>query len=235
MTRDPRERAARRAGVAYLLLIITGAFSVVYMPARLFVRDDMTQTAANILASQSLFTGSVVSALLSLVVFMSVVFLLHRMLAEVDRSLAALMVILVLIQVPVGIVDVMDQVAALELLRGDDFLSGIDGAQRNALAGLLLDLNERKLPVVELLWGLWLFPLGLLVVRSGFLPRFLGWWLIANGVAYAVLSLVGLAAPRYTNVLMIASIPALLAEVAFMLWLLIRGAAASTPARMTEA
>jgi hypothetical protein len=75
-----------------------------------------------------------------------------------------------------------------------------------------------------LFWGLWLFPLGLLVYRSRFLPRFLGVWLGLAGAAWVVLSLVSVVLPQYQSEVYTYTQPAVFGEIAFMLWLLIKGA-----------
>jgi hypothetical protein len=82
----------------------------------------------------------------------------------------------------------------------------------------------------EILWGLWLFPLARLVMRSGFLPRFLGVWLIINGIAYLILSLTGLLWPRYEDTISNFAFPAQLGEIAFTLWLVIKGVRADAVA-----
>jgi hypothetical protein len=89
---------------------------------------------------------------------------------------------------------------------------------------LFLRLHQHEVLAAEILWGLWLFPLAILVLRSGFLPRFLGIWLIVNGFAYLATSLVGLLLPHYEAMVSTVTFPALLGEVATMLWLLLRGA-----------
>ena len=114
--------------------------------------------------------------------------------------------------------------AALHFLRGADFLAAFDPAQRNALAMLLLKWGGQGVLVSEIFWGLWLFPLGLLVVRSRFLPRLLGVWLIINGVAYIMLSATGLLWPEHLKLASTMATPVLLGEVAFTLWLLLVGA-----------
>ena len=86
--------------------------------------------------------------------------------------------------------------------------------------------------VSEVFWGLWLLPLGMLVFRSGFIPRLLGIWLFVNGVAYLVISSTGLMWPEYGKVVDTVTMPVLFGEVAFMLWLLIVGARAQ-PSRVT--
>jgi hypothetical protein len=121
-------------------------------------------------------------------------------------------------------VNELNSIAALVLVRGADFLSIFENSQRDALAMLFLNLHGRGFVVAEIFWGLWLFPLGMLVYRSRFLPRFLGVWLVLAGVAWVMLSLTGLLLPQYEDRVYTYTQPAVLGEVAFMLWLLIKGA-----------
>jgi hypothetical protein len=102
---------------------------------------------------------------------------------------------------------------------------------------LFLNLHGEGIGVAELFWGLDFLPLALLVYRSRFLPRFLGVWLAIDGFAYVILSLTGVLSPQYYDKVFTYSQPAFFAEVAFMLWILIKGAkppalpaAASSPA-----
>jgi Domain of unknown function (DUF4386) len=79
-------------------------------------------------------------------------------------------------------------------------------------------------PAAEIFWGLWLIPLAILVYRSRFLPRFLGVWLIANGLGYVINSFTGILLPNYAEAVNRFTFPALTGEVALVLWLLIKGA-----------
>ena len=98
------------------------------------------------------------------------------------------------------------------------------------MAMLFLRLHAHQYTAAEILWGAWLFPLGMLVYKSRFLPRFIGVWLIINGVAYVVLSLTGFLWPQYEDKVFLLAQPALFGEVALMLWLLIAGAKEPAPA-----
>ena len=73
-------------------------------------------------------------------------------------------------------------------------------------------------------WGLWLLPFGWLVVRSRFMPTWLGYWLLLDGSCWVVYAVTGFLAPEYDDVLFRAFQPAFLGELAIMLWLLIVGA-----------
>ncbi len=120
--------------------------------------------------------------------------------------------------------NVLNDAAALVLVRGGDFLSVFEKPQRDALAMLFLRLHHQEIVAAEILWGLWLFPLAILVYRSRFLPRFLGIWLIINGFAYLAISFTGLLLPQYEDMVSNYAFPALFGEMAIMLWLVIKGA-----------
>src|SRR5713101_6356447 len=113
--------------------------------------------------------------------------------------------------------------------RGADFLSIFDKPQRDALAMLFLNLHGRGFVVCEIFWGLWLFPLALLVYRSRFLPRFLCVWLALAGFAWVILSLTSTLLPQYQDRVNSYLQPAIIGEIVFMLWLLIRGAKPQAP------
>jgi uncharacterized membrane protein len=218
-------RNARVAGFLYLLLTVAAPLRLMYIPSTLFVSGDATATAGNIAAHESLFRLGIVSELFSGVVLIFLVLALYRLFKEVDRTQAVLMVILGgLLPATIDFVGVVSDAAALMLVRGADFLAVFDKPQRDALAMLFLRLHHQQVIAAETLWGLWLFPLALLVLRSGFLPRFLGVWLIVNGCAYLASSLTGLLWPQYLELVSNVTFPALLGEVALMLWLLIMGA-----------
>jgi len=217
------QKTARLAGVLYLLLVLTGLFNLIYTPGKLIVRGNPTETADHILAQQTLFRIDLVIGLLSTVIFIFLVLVLYRLLKEVNRQHATLMVVLVLVQMPNSFVCQLLQLGAFELIRGADFLSVLDKSQRDVLAMLCFRVNDLGTHLSEMFWGLWLFPLGSLVYRSGFLPRTLGIWLIINGVAYVTVSITGILFPDYAGTIYKFAFPALLGELAFTLWLLILG------------
>lgn len=218
------KKNARIAGFLYLLVVLTGPFVLIYVPGKLFVPGDASATANNILTHQGLFRAYVVVGIVSELLFISVVLALYNLLNGVNRQRATLMVILVLIDAPLAFLSVGNQVATLTFVRGADFLAVFDKPQRDALATLLINIDMQAVLVDEVFWGLWLLPLGLLVYRSGFLPRFLGVWLFINGIAYVIMSFTGILLPQHLEIVRTIAFPVLFGEVAFMLWLLIRGA-----------
>jgi hypothetical protein len=219
----PTQRAARLTGLLYLVVVLAGPFVLLYVPGKLFVAGDASATARNILAHESLFRAHIAVGLVSELFFVASVLALYRLLKGVHADLAGLMVVLNLLIAPLALLGIANEVAALALLRGGDFLRAFDAPQRDALALLLLELDRKGVLVSEVFWGLWLLPLGALVWRSGFLPRFLGAWLTANGFAYVAISATAFLAPGQQRAVLTAATPVLLGEVALTLWLLVFG------------
>ena len=215
---------SRIAGVLYLVNAVTGYFGIVYVPGRLIVSGDAAATAGNILGSEPLFRLGIVSELICAAEFLYLLWVLYCLLAGVNKTHAALMVIWGLAFVPVMAVNVLSELAALTLLRGADFLSSVEQPHREALAMLCLD-SHRYGYVVGWIFGPWLFHLGALISRSGLLPRVLGVLLIAAGFGYVAESVTPLLLPVYANVVdRLAGVPLAIGEPALILWLLIVGA-----------
>jgi Domain of unknown function (DUF4386) len=215
----------RVAGLWYLLLCIVGPLRLIYIPTKLFVHGNAAATVNNIAAHEWLFRFGIVGDLFGAVVLIFLVMAFYRLFKDVDQYLAMLVVILGgVMPALLYFVNVVSDSGALMIARGGaDFLSVFDKPQRDALVLLLLRLHDAQNTAAEMLWGLWLIPLAILVYRSRFLPRFLGVWLVINGLAYVVLCLTGELFPQYNNKAFMMSQPALFGELAFMLWLVVKG------------
>jgi Domain of unknown function (DUF4386) len=220
----PTIKAGRIAGAIYLSMVITGPFSLIYVPGKLIAHGNATITAANVLAHDTMFRLAIVAGLFGQVIFICLAIALYRLLSDVNKTWARLMVGLVLVSAAVGFIDELNNLGARILFRGGEFLSVFDRAQLNALGMLFIRLHGQGIMIAEIFWGLWLFPFGLLVYRSGFLPRFIGVWLMINCFGYVILSMTALFFPAYNDKLFLWLQPVLFGEFAIMLYLLIRGA-----------
>ncbi len=221
----------RFAGWLYILTSIFGFFAMGYVPDNLIVHGNAAATASNIVAHETLFRLGIAAELIGMAGFIFVADALYDLLKGVNRRHASLMVTLIVVSVPIAFVNELNSIAALALVRGGDFLSAFESPQRYAAAMFFLNLHGRGFVVAEIFWGLWLFPLALLVYRSRFLPRFLGVWLALAGVAWVIVSLTGILLPQYQDNVYGYAQPAILGEIAFMLWLTIKGARPSMDAK----
>jgi hypothetical protein len=214
----------RVAGLWYLLLVLVGPLRLIYIPSKLFVTDNASATADNIATHEWLFRFGMVADLIGAVVLIYLTMAFYRLFKDVDQQLAVLVVILGgVMPALLYFVNVATDASALTVAGGADFLNVFDKPQRDALVLLLLRQHSHLVTASEVLWGLWLVPLGLLTYRSRFLPRFLGVWLLLNAVAYVLLSLTGELLPQYSSKAFLFAQPALFGELALVLWLLIRG------------
>jgi len=196
-----------------------------YIPSTLFVPGNAPATIDNIAAHEALFRFGIVTDLFSGTIVIFLALALYRLFQDVDKYLAVLVVILGgVLPAAIDFFIVLNDCAALILARGGDFLSAFDKTQRDALAMLFLRMHDQEILAAEIFWGLWLVPLGTLTYKSRFLPRFLGVWLIVNGLAYLTMSVTGLLFPHYRTTIDTIAFPALTGELAFLLWLLIVGA-----------
>jgi hypothetical protein len=221
---NPTVKTARIAGLIYLSMVLIAPFCLIYIPSKLIVRGNAAATAENILAHETLFRLSIFGDLIGQIIFICLGVAFYRLLREINRTWALLMLSLVLVSAAVCFLNVLNDVAALILFRGGDFLAVFEKTQRDALAMLFLRLYGHGQFMAEIFWGLWLFPLGLLVYRSGFIPRFIGVWLMINCFGWLVLSFTALFFQDYYNALLGYLQPVLFGEMALMLWLLIKGA-----------
>jgi hypothetical protein len=221
---DALDRQARTAGWLYLLLVIPGPFVLIYLPSKLIVRGDAGTTAANLRAHETLFRFGMAADVAGSIFFLLLAFALYRLLSRVDRTQTAFMVALVMVSSAIACVNVLPDAAALALARGGESLIVLSQTQCQALAMLSLRLHSIGDTVNEVFWGLWLVPFGMLVYRSGFLPRFLGAWLVVNGATYVALCGIGLMRPDLSGKAFLYAQPLLFGELAIMLWLIIKGA-----------
>jgi len=144
---------------------------------------------------------------------------------SVDKLLARQLLIFgSLVSVPIAMLNVLNNVAALTVLSGAGFLSVFDKPQLDALAYLLIRLHGLGLDIASIFWGVWLFPFGLLVIRSGFIPRFLGFLMMVAGAAYLANAFATLTLPQVLPFIEKVAMPLYFGEVPIMFWLLIWGA-----------
>ncbi|HET8898985.1 MAG TPA: DUF4386 domain-containing protein [Rhodanobacteraceae bacterium] len=223
-------RNARIAGLFYLIVVLTGPFVLIYAPGQIIVTGDNAATAANMLAHLDLFRAWIGVGLLSELAFIATALALYRLLRDVQPQFAAVMALLVLIDAPLALHGLSNQIAVLKLLQNPALFASFDASQHALLATLLFTADDYGSIISEVFWGLWLLPLGALVYQSRVMPRVLGAWLVLNGLTYVALAGIRLFNPGFIDKASSLATPVLLGEVAFMLWLLIVGTTAPRPA-----
>jgi hypothetical protein len=214
------QKTAKVAGALYLMMAPFAIFSVMYVPSLLIEVGDTGATVLNLIEYQRLFRGGIISWLICQVIFIFLVVVLYNLLKVVNKNTALLMLILALVGVPIACINELNRFAALLLLSDADYLTALDINTLHAQAMLFLDLHTSGLYIAQVFWGLWLFPFGCLVFKSGFLPKSLGILLIIGCFGYLADSITFFLFPFFE--LTVSPITGI-GEILFPLWLLFKG------------
>jgi hypothetical protein len=214
-------KISRIAGALYLVVVLTGLFSLMYVPSQITVSGDPGATTNNIVAHNALFRAGIAAFLVEQVAFLLLPLVLFKLLRHVQESIAVLMVALAVVSVPIALMSLSNRLDALDILNGS-YSQALAPAQLQSLAMMSLGTYGNGLLVTTLFWGLWLLPFGYLVIRSRFLPRVLGVFLVLGGLGYMLQVFWQILMPNISfpdSVLL----PAAVGEIGTCLWLLVVG------------
>lgn len=225
---DSPKKTARIAGALYLVVVLTGLFALMYVPSKLIDWNDATATFNNIQASETLFRLSIYAGVLCYTAFLLLPLILYKLLQHVNKPYAVAMVGLALVSVPISLFNLTHKLAVLTLISRPEYFSTLDLPNQVLLH---LDYYNDGITIAAVFWGLWLFPFGYLVFKSGMLPKFLGILLMAGCLGYLINITGGLLFSVDYKALGISryvSLPASLGEIGTCLWLLIAGVKSKT-------
>ncbi|KAF2079166.1 DUF4386 domain-containing protein [Flavobacterium sharifuzzamanii] len=208
----------RIAGLLYLVVVLTGIFSLGYVPSKLIVWDNASVTFNNISESEFLFRLGIVSSLICYTFFLFLPLVLYKLLKPVNETYAIYMVVLAVVSVPISFINMQNKFAVLSII----------GSHHKDAEQVMFYLNQYDYGnlIVQIFWGLWLFPLGYLIFKSGIIPKFFGILLMLGCLGYLINFFANTLFPSYSE-LGISSyvrLPASLGEIGTCLWLLIMGA-----------
>ncbi|MCU0324564.1 MAG: DUF4386 domain-containing protein [Spirosomaceae bacterium] len=217
------QKLARMAGFYYLIIVIMGFWGLMYVPSKIKVKDDPAATMNNLIQNEFLFRSGTVSQMISSISFIFLVLVLYRIFKDTAQHRARLMVFFVLVQIPVFFLAEAFNMAALMVAKGS-LMQSLELPQKQEFMYLLLRIHKFCITTIIIFWGLWLIPLGQLILKSGYLPRIIGILLIAGGWAYVIESLDYIlldskleSLTRYTSFIHTS------AELLTVVWLLIKG------------
>jgi len=214
---------ARVAGLLYLVIIVCGISSEVFIRANLIVPGDATATAGNIVASTALFRVGFAADSIMLLSDVAIAVLFYVLLKPVSRALALTAAAFRLTQAAVLGFNLLNYYTALLLLGGTGYVTAFEAGQVHALAMLFLDLHSHGYDLGLLFFGVSNVILGYLVIKSDYFPGILGYGLIAAAVVYLGGSFTRFLFPDYASLVEPAYIVPLVAELSFCLWLLFKG------------
>ena len=226
MKMDSNKRTARIAGAFYFVLVLTGIFSLLYVPSKLIVWSDAATTFNNIVAHETLFRLGIVAGMIAYTSFLFLPLVLYKLLSPVNKIVAISMVTLAVVSVPISLVNINHKLEVLTFISKANYLNVFQENQLHTQVMLSLEHYNNGIESVSIFWGLWLLPFGYLVFKSGFLPKILGIFLMVGCFGYLINFVGGFLFPGYAGlgVARFISIPGSIGEIGICLWLLIMGA-----------
>jgi hypothetical protein len=223
-----QHKAARIAGVLYLIIIITGIFAEFFVRSSLIVAGDATATANNIMASEGLFRIGIASDLIMIMCDVALALIFYVLLKPINKPLALLAAFFRLAQATILGINLLNLFFVLRLLSGADYLSVIGADQLHALVMPFLDAHSMGYSIGLVFFGFSILILGYLVFKSGYFPRILGILLMIASIGYLIDSFANFLLINYEAYeqifSMVVFIPAIIAELSLCLWLIFKGA-----------
>lgn len=217
---------ARITGGLYLAFIVTSVLADLLAHIGL---GNAEQIYGSITTAGWSFRLGLVVAFVSSFLFLMAAWGLYVLLRTVNQDVALLFLLLNGVGVAVQCASLLQLVSAMLIVDAGAAPTTFQPAQTEAMALLAINVYRTGFVAAQLFFGTWLFPLGYLVYKSGFLPRILGVLLILDGVAEMIWFLQAFLLPAYPEIKVPGTVVSLLAEVGLALWLLIKGVQVTTP------
>jgi len=214
---------ARVAGLLYLVIIVCGIGGEGFIRAPLINISDAAGTAANLMAAPGVFRASILADVVMALSDVALAVLLFVLLRPVSYVLSLMAMAFRLVQAAILGFNLLNLHTAMALLDDSALVTG----QRDALVTSFLGAHGAGYDIGLFFFGVNCLLVSILLIRSGYFPRFLGWLILAAGVVYLVGSMVRIVSPALVNVVAPAYVVPLVAELAFCLWLAIKGLDAS--------
>lgn len=221
-TNNINKKTARTAGLLYLLMAVFGLIAEIFFRQKLFVATDIAATANNILSNTFIFRIGITSDILMALLYLFTALALFRLLSPVNRNLAGAMVVFTTAGSVLLMFNVLNEIAPLYILSGTDYLSTFDPGQRQSLAMLFYNLYQHGYIIGQIFFALWVLPLGVLIYKSGFIPKIFGILFVIETIFGLPAVIVHFLIPNAT-IETIMMLPMMIAEFSFVFYLLIRG------------
>lgn len=221
---EPAQRKwARVAGVLYLVITIAAIVAHFYVPAQIIVPNDLAATAANIVASDTLFRVGIGSEFIVLLAEIVLSVILYTLFRPVNRTVSLTAAVSRLVMTTIHGLNLLNYFFILSLLGGAGFAAAFTPEQIHALVGLFLDAHSYGFTIGIAFLTIHVFALGYLIVKSGYVPKIIGILFIVAGFGYLIDSFGLLLFSGYTTTPVYVAVPIAVAEIAFPLWLLVMG------------
>jgi hypothetical protein len=214
---------ARIGGALYLIIIVIGFCSEFFVRDKLVVSGDVTATANNIMAAESLWRISIAGEVILLVCAVALTLILYVLLRPVNKHLALLAVLFNIVEFPIEASSKLCLFAALFLSGNADYLKAFEPHQLQALVKISLKLHDYGFGFDLVFFGFACLIYGYLLFKSGYFPKTLGVLMAIAGLSYLTNSFTLILAPAYAGRIFLILVLALIGELSLCLWLMVKG------------
>jgi hypothetical protein len=227
---EPTKKTARTAGLFYLVIVFGGIFYMRYVPVSLIDREHMATTIQNLSTHITLFRLGIVAEVITNLFYLLLALTLYKLFQQVNKTCAAILVLFVAISIVMDFVNLQNRLAILALIDSSPHLKSFNPIILQDQVLIYLNIYRNGIIVNEIWWGLWLFPLGYLIYRSGFIPKIIGVLLMIGCFGYLADFTGSFFFPHYNdlNIANYVIMPASIGELITCLWLLIVGVRTGT-------
>lgn len=220
-----RKKTVMMLRIIYPAWTIIAMASLMYIPTAVIVPGDTHLTAENLLSNEFLYNLSIAGSYLTQLIHIIMVLLFWHLFKPINKNLAGLILVFGLVSVPISMLNSINTFAANLVVSNPDFLSSFSAAQSQSWMMFFLNLNDKGMLIAQIFWGLWLFPIALLIYESGYFSRITGHFLMIAGFGYLLASFGEMIFPESTSSLIFTIFTIMsMGEILFMLWVVIGGA-----------
>lgn len=214
---------ARLTGILYFIFAALAIYDYMYVSPKIMVNGNISASMKNMVVHEFLYRTTIMGSIIANILFGIVVLLLNQMLKQVNIFYARWMVILVIVALPAAFITDAISITVLKISKGD-LLQALSTEQTHDLVGLLFKIRTYIQELTTFHWGLWLFPLAILIYKCGFIPKIFAWLLVINGLGYLIISITNILFPEASATVLKIVYPTWFAgEVPFIFWLIIKG------------
>jgi hypothetical protein len=223
------KKTARLAGLFWILSSAAIFFNLQIVRSKIFFPNDAASIADNIIANELFYRAGIACYLFAQLFLLCFGLTIFRLFKEVNKTWSSFFLSSILLTVALAFVNAIFKIGALILLKKPDYLGIFQAEQLKAMMMFSFRLSDAAQLFLEIFWGLYLFALGLLFLRSRFVPKILGFLLIIQSTIYPFNTFTKLVIPQFYPGI-ISQLTVIFGAIGApaMFWLLIKGAKAKS-------
>jgi Domain of unknown function (DUF4386) len=218
------KKMGRFAGLLFLILIVTGVFAEFFVRQKLYVVNDPIASAQNIVENQWLFRLGFVSDLVMSTMFFFYGYVLYLIFKPVSKNIALFLLLCIVISVAMFCQNTLYQFSTFDLLINESYSGTFKPEQIQVLSMFFQNIHTKGYVVNQIFHGMYLFPLGYMIIKSRYVPKIIGGFLILGCIGVLISFFNYFLFPNHESILMDnITLPADIGEFSLCLWLLIMG------------